>query len=71
MSQIAKSANYELESDEDALNRELAERINSLSDDNHTSSDCWASANSMITETAVWIAFAVVLWIATLLVFTN
>jgi hypothetical protein len=71
MSQIAKSANFELESDEDALNRELAERINSLSGIEHTSSDCWASANSMFTETAVWIASAIVLWVATLLVFTN
>jgi hypothetical protein len=71
MSQMVKTVNYEFESNEDALNHELAERINSLSGTAHTSSDCWASANIMITETIIWFVFAVVIWVATLIVFSN
>lgn len=50
----------------DRLNQNLANQLNSLSNEAHTSTDCWGPARPIILEASAWIVLAALLWVATL-----
>ena len=50
-----------------SLNQDLLKQLEAMNQPEHTSSECWSSAASLLREASVWILLGAVLWIGTLL----
>lgn len=49
-----------------SLNTDLLQQLKAMQSPEHTDSDCWGSASSLVREASLWIALGAVLWIGTL-----